>query len=200
MTRYRKNGVAKTTRALVDAISKDGVAGMTLLDVGGGLGGIQHSLFDRGVVKAIHVDASSAYLRAAREEAQQRDLEDRIIHLQGDFTDLAMSIPGVDLVTLDRVVCCYDDMHALIRMSAKRAGRRLGLVFPRDLWLFKVFLPMVNFIMKLRGSSFRIFLHSTQQIDRIIRSEGLSLEMQRKTAFWQIFVYCRNEELQAMLE
>jgi len=170
---------------------------MTLLDIGGGLGGIQHALLDRGVVKAIHVDASTAYLRAAREEAQGRNLADKIVHLQGDFTELAMSIPGADLVTLDRVVCCYDDMQALVRTSAKKSGNKLGLVFPRDLWLIKIFLPLVNFIIKLRGSSFRIFLHSTQQIDSIIRSEGLTLETQRKAGFWQIFVYSRNEEVHA---
>jgi magnesium-protoporphyrin O-methyltransferase len=165
---------------------------MTLLDIGGGLGGIQHALLKRGVVKAIHVDASSAYLQAAREEAQGRNLADKIVHLQGDFTELAKSVPGADLVTLDRVVCCYDDMQALIRMSAQKAGRKFGLVFPRDLWLFKIFLPLVNFIIKLRGSSFRIFLHNTQQIDNIIRSEGLGLESQRKAGFWQVFIYHRK--------
>jgi 2-polyprenyl-3-methyl-5-hydroxy-6-metoxy-1,4-benzoquinol methylase len=191
MARYRKNGVAKTTRQLVDAVSTGGVEALTLLDIGGGLGGVQHELIDRGVIQSTHVDASSAYLQAAQEEASNRDLLDRITFVAGDFVEVGENIPQADIVTLDRVVCCYDDMQALIRLSAKKARRTYGLVFPRDIWLFKVFLPIVNFVLKLRGSSFRIFLHSTQQIEGIIKSMGLSLETKQKAGFWQILVFNR---------
>ena len=184
--------MAKTTRQLVDAVSVDGVEELTLLDIGGGIGGVQHQLIDKGVMQSTHVDASSAYLRAAQEEAGNKNLLDKITFIAGDFVEVGENIPQADIVTLDRVVCCYDDMQALIRMSAQKAGRKFGLVFPRDLWLFKIFLPLVNFIVKLRGSSFRIFLHNTKQIDNIIRSEGLGLETHRKAGFWQVFVYHRK--------
>ena len=58
---------------------------MTLLDIGGGLGGIQHALLDCGAVQATHVDASSAYLRAAQEEANQRSLGGNIYFQLGGF-------------------------------------------------------------------------------------------------------------------
>ncbi len=41
LKRYRKEGAAGTTRQLIAAISQQGVAGMTLLDIGGGVGGIR---------------------------------------------------------------------------------------------------------------------------------------------------------------
>jgi magnesium-protoporphyrin O-methyltransferase len=192
LARYRKEGVAGTTRQLISAISNADIEGMTLLDIGGGLGGIQHALLDRGVVQATHVDASSAYLRAAQEEAEQRKLDDSIIFLQGDFVDIAKEIPEVDIVTLDRVVCCYDDMQALINLSAKKARKTYGLVFPRDFWLFRLFLPLVNFILSLRGTPFRIYLHSTDQIDHIIKDQGLYPYIHQKAGFWQILVYNRT--------
>ena len=180
MARYRKDGVAGTTRDLISAVSMDGVEGMTLLDIGGGLGGIQHALLDLGVAQATHVDASSAYMRAAQEEAEVRKLNDNINFQQGDFVEIAESISQADIVTLDRVVCCYDDMEALVNLSAEKARNRYGLVFPRDLWLFRIFLPLANFILRLRGSTFRIFLHNTQQVEQIIRSKGLSPKTHKK--------------------
>jgi 2-polyprenyl-3-methyl-5-hydroxy-6-metoxy-1,4-benzoquinol methylase len=165
---------------------------MTLLDIGGGVGTIQHALLKKGVTKAVHVDASSAYVRAAQEEAEYRKITDRITFLQGDYVDLAKNIPEVDLVTLDRVVCCYDEMEPLVQRSAKKARSRYGLVFPRDLWIFRIFLPLVNFILSLRGTPFRIYLHSTQRVDQIIRDQGFSRIFHKKAGFWQILVYNRN--------
>jgi 2-polyprenyl-3-methyl-5-hydroxy-6-metoxy-1,4-benzoquinol methylase len=191
--RYRKDGATGTSRQLVSAISGGGVEGMTLLDIGGGVGTIQHALLEKGVSKATHVDASSAYVQAARKEAKSRKLEDRITILQGDYIDLAKDIPEVDLVTLDRVVCCYDEMEPLVQRSAEKARKKYGLVFPRDLWIFRIFLPLVNAILSLRGTPFRIFLHSTRRVDQIIREQGFSRIFYKRAGFWQILVYSRSE-------
>ncbi len=184
--------MAGTTRQLIKVIQQDGVEGLTLLDVGGGLGGIQHALLEAGVVKAIHVDASSAYVSAAREEAKRRNIDHRITILQGDFVDLEKDIPAVDLVTLDRVICCYDEMEPLVRSSAQKARHRIGLVFPRDFRIFHLFLPLVNFVLSLRGTPFRIYLHDTQRVDRIIRDQGFSRKAHRISGFWQTLVYNRD--------
>lgn len=164
---------------------------MTLLDIGGGVGGIQHALLNTGVSQAIHVDASSAYLFAAKDEAVKRNLDHRITFLKGDFVDLVDDIPPADIVTLDRVVCCYDDMQALVRLSAKKARKFYGMVFPRDLWLFRILLPVANFFLSLTGTPFRIFIHSTEQVDHILRDQGLVRNYYRKAGFWQILVYNR---------
>jgi magnesium-protoporphyrin O-methyltransferase len=177
---------------LIAAISQQGVAGMTLLDIGGGVGGIQNALLNGGVIQASYVDASSAYVQAAQEEAIRGEIDDRITFLQGDFVDLAEDIPTADIVTLDRVVCCYDDMQALVKLSAEKASKIYGLVFPRDLWLVRLLLPIANFFLSLRGTPFRIFIHRTEQVDQIVREEGLEPVYYQKAGFWQILVYNRN--------
>lgn len=165
---------------------------MTLLDIGGGVGGIQHALLDQGAVSATHVDASSAYLQAAQEDAYLREIDDLITFVQGDFVNLAENIPTADIVTLDRVVCCYDDMQSLVRLSAEKANKLYGLVFPRDLWLIRIFLPIANFFLSLTGTPFRIFVHRTEHVDQIIREQGLELDYYQKSGFWQILVYSRG--------
>ena len=72
LRRYRKNGPRPWTRTLIEAIKAEGVAGATLLDIGGGIGVIQHELLDSGAARATSVEASSAYLSAARSESDRR--------------------------------------------------------------------------------------------------------------------------------
>lgn len=59
---YREQVADMTTRMLVDALVSEGVAGMSLLDVGGGVGAIQHELLDAGANNAVAVEASAEYL------------------------------------------------------------------------------------------------------------------------------------------
>ena len=69
---YRRSGPARTTRLLLDELAREGVAGLTLLDIGGGIGAIQHALLKAGAAHATDIDASTAYLAAAREEASRQ--------------------------------------------------------------------------------------------------------------------------------
>jgi magnesium-protoporphyrin O-methyltransferase len=97
---YERDGADKTTLWLVEAIKEAGVEGLSLLDIGGGLGAIQHELLSAGAKKATHVDASSAYIEAAKEEAKQRKLSDKIEWRHGDFVDLASELDSAGVVTL----------------------------------------------------------------------------------------------------
>src|SRR5512147_1748560 len=108
---YRSAGPARTTRMLTEAIKALGVAGLSLLDIGGGVGAVQHALLEAGVQKVTDVDASSAYLNAAKEEAERRGYAESANFRHGNFVDLATNIAPADIVTLDRVICCYNDMQ-----------------------------------------------------------------------------------------
>src|SRR3972149_5948454 len=48
LRQYRAAGPGGTTRLLIDALKAEGVAGLTLLDIGGGGGAIQHELLRAG--------------------------------------------------------------------------------------------------------------------------------------------------------
>ncbi|MBE3039503.1 MAG: class I SAM-dependent methyltransferase, partial [Chloroflexi bacterium] len=86
----------KTTRVLIDALKAKGIQGLSLLDIGGGVGAIQHELLDAGVQNATDVDASQAYLNAAKEEAQRRGLTERVNFQHGNFVDIAAQMPPGD--------------------------------------------------------------------------------------------------------
>lgn len=188
---YRQNGPDETTRRLIDALVAQGIDGASLLDIGGGVGVIQHELLEAGVERAVSVEASSAYLEAAEEEAARRGYSERIQVYHGNFVDLATSVPPADIVTLDRVVCCYHDVHALVRLSSERARRLYGLVYPRDTWWTKVAIPVRNVGFWLQRSPFRVYVHPTETVDALVRESGFEPCYRNTTLFWQIVVYRR---------
>jgi 2-polyprenyl-3-methyl-5-hydroxy-6-metoxy-1,4-benzoquinol methylase len=191
LSRFRAQGPNKTTRILLDALQREGVQGCSLLDIGGGVGAVQYGLLEAGCQSATDVDASKAYLRAAREEAQRRGLAERISYQHGNFVDLAAQVPGADIVTLDRVICCYPDMEKLVSLSAARAQKLYGLVFPRDAWWMRIGFAIMNVIFKLQHSSFRIFPHPTQAVEALVASHGLRRVFYHRSSIWQVVVYTR---------
>jgi predicted TPR repeat methyltransferase len=191
---YRAKGPDKTTRMMIEAIKTQGVNGFHLLDIGGGVGAIQHSLIKAGVKQATDIDASKAYLDAAMDEAKQQGISDRIQFQHGNFVDLAPQIAPAEIVTLDRVVCCYPDMENLVKLSAARAEKLYGLVYPRDTWWVKAGVKLLNFFLRLKRDTFRTYIHSTEAVDMLVRSHGLQPQFWRKTLVWQVVVYRRIEE------
>ena len=192
LRQYRTKGPDKTTRMLIDALKAEGVGRMTLLDIGGGIGAVQHELLAAGVSTATSVEASTASIKAAKEETERQGRIDLVTYHHGNFVDLAPNIAPADIVTLDRVICCYDDMQALVGLSSARANKLYGAVYPRDTWWTKIGFAIINFGLRVRGSPFRSFIHSTEAVDRILRNNGLEKRFYRKTALWQVVVYARR--------
>jgi hypothetical protein len=193
LRRYRKRGPSRPTRVLLDALRGEGVERASVLDVGGGIGTIQNELLDAGADRVTSVEASAAYLRAAKEEAARRGNADRVSYHAGDFVALADRIEPADVVTLDRVICCYPDMESLVGRSADHAQRLYGVVYPRDAWWIRLGFRGVNLGMKLGRRAFRVHLHRTSAVDAVVRDRGLTPTLRRRVGpVWQVAVYART--------
>jgi magnesium-protoporphyrin O-methyltransferase len=189
---YRKNGAIESTRLLIDALIARGVSGLTLIDIGGGVGAIQHELLRGGAEQAVAVDASTAYLKAARAEAERLGHAAQTTFFHGDFVALADQIDPADIVTLDRVICCYPDAQALVGQSAARAKRFYGLVFPHDSLLFRGARPLINGYYWITRNPYRFYLHTTQAVESILAGFGFRRAFRKTTFFWQVMVYERG--------
>jgi hypothetical protein len=195
LARYRRQGPSKATAELLAALRAEGVEGATVLDIGGGVGMVGLELLDAGAGRVTGVDASPAYLRAAREEAERRGHADRMASREGDFVALADSVAPADVVTLDRVICCYPDMEALVGRSADRALRLYGLVHPREAWWTRLGFGALNLGLRLARRSFRAFVHPVAAVDAVAREHGLELRRRRTTGpVWQVALYARRAE------
>ena len=192
LRRYHRRGPGRSTRILLDALKRDGIRDATLLDIGGGIGAIPLDLLTAGAASATDVDAASGYLAVAQEEAARRGLAERVTYHHGDFVTLAADVAPADIVTLDRVVCCYPDMRALVGASAAHARHLYGLVYPRDTWWTRLGGRIGNALLALTRRSFRFFVHPTGDVDAVIQSSGLRPAYQRDAGLlWQVVVYSR---------
>jgi magnesium-protoporphyrin O-methyltransferase len=163
----------------------------SLLDIGGGIGAIHHELLEDVAAKAIHVDASSAYLREARAEASRRDHTSRVTFVHADFADVAAGLPEADIVTLDRVVCCYPDFHRLLTAAASNSRRVLAMTYPRETWYTRLALGVDNALQELRGAPFRGFLHPIREMDRLLTDQGMARVFFKRLLVWELAVYTR---------
>jgi magnesium-protoporphyrin O-methyltransferase len=191
LKQFRRNGPEPTTRALINLLRARDVGSATLLDIGGGVGAIHHELLDTGATSAVHADASSSYIGVAREEAERRGHADRVEFVYGDFVANAATIGAADVVTLDRVICCYADMPALVSASASRARKLYGAVFPRNRWYLRLAFRVINWLMALRRRTFRVYLHDPSAIDAAVEREGLKRRSSAQTFVWHVVVYAR---------
>jgi magnesium-protoporphyrin O-methyltransferase len=163
----------------------------TLLDVGGGIGAIHHQLLAAGFAHATHVDASTAYLAAAESEARRLNHADRVTFRHADFRASAAEIPAADVVTLDRVVCCDPDHAGMLGAAAAHARRAVAFSYPRDRASVRLVLAMVNAWLRLRRSSFRVFVHPPAAMTAVLEAAGLRRRYSGGTFVWAVELFER---------
>jgi hypothetical protein len=191
LRRYLADGPDRPTKVLLEAIQERGVVDATLLDVGGGVGVVQFELLAAGLGSVQSVDGSPAFVAVARREADRRGIGDRIVQHTGDLVALAPAVPTADVVTLVRVVCCYDRMPELVGRSADRARRMIGLVYPRDAWWTRLGARVMNIAFHVARDPFRIHVHREREMDRLIRAAGFERQVLRRGPLWQVALYVR---------
>jgi magnesium-protoporphyrin O-methyltransferase len=165
---------------------------MKLLDVGSGVGAISHELLSSGLASAVVVEASAAYLEASQNEATRRSHRARLTYHHGDFVELANTLAPADIVTLDRVICCYPDVEKLVEASVAKAKHVYGLVYPRERWVTKMGVALVNFFLRLRGGAFRTYVHSSSAVDAVVQRHGFRRSFYARTFVWQVVTYTRG--------
>jgi predicted TPR repeat methyltransferase len=188
---YHRRGPANQTKLILQAIRSLGLKNASLLDVGGGIGVIHHELLEDVAKEATHVDASSAYLKQAKTEAARRGHNDLVNFIHADFTEVASDLPKADVVTLDRVVCCYPDFRRLLRAAAEHSQRALAFTYPRETWYLRIGLKLANFFQRLRRDPFRVFLHPVTEMDALLKEEGLERVSLRRLFVWEMALYQR---------
>lgn len=187
---YRKHGPAKQTKLILDAIRSLELKDIQLLDIGGGVGVIHHELLKDTAREATHVDASSAYLKEAKDESEKRGNSDRVNFIHADFTDVA-NLSQADIVTLDRVVCCYPDFRSLLKNASEHSRKAIVMTYPREMWYVRIVLGAINFFQKLRKDPFRVFVHPVQEMDGVLNKQGFKRQAIKRLFVWEMALYQR---------
>jgi len=182
--RFRRRGLRGSAKALTELAGD--VRGATVLEVGGGVGAIEIELLEKGATSATNVELAATYEDAARALLAERGLTDRVERRVGDFVAEADTLSAHDVVVMHRVVCCYPDVNALVGAGADHARRRLVLTFPQERRLVRVALSTANAVMRLTGSTFRVYVHPFERMAATAGAHGLGLVERRRSGYvWE---------------
>ena len=111
--------------------------------------------------------------------------------IHADFTDVADELPQVDVVTLDRVVCCYPNFRELLKAASSKSRQAIALTYPRETWLSKVVVKAANLIQRIRRDPFRVFVHPVAEMEALLNKEGLKRISTRRLFVWEMALYRR---------
>jgi len=191
LRRYRRRGADAVTKLMLAQLRQWPLKNKQLLNIGGGIGVISAELAADGIAGATLVEASPAYLEVARRELQSRQGSRSTEFLLGDFARIADTLPDADVITLDRVVCCYPDAEGLLRGAAARTLQLLAFSYPRDRWYMRATTAVQNLLRWMKGKPFRTFVHSPQQMSGVLGHAGLVRAATQGTLVWVVDLYCR---------
>jgi 2-polyprenyl-3-methyl-5-hydroxy-6-metoxy-1,4-benzoquinol methylase len=170
----------------VELLKEQGVEGLTLLEVGGGIGAIQIELLKAGVARAVSIELTPTYEESATQLLREAGLEDRVERRVMDFVDSGADVEAADIVVMNRVICCYPDLPRLAGAAAGHAKGLLVMSFPKERWWTRAVVWMANFGMAITRREFRLFLHPMAQIIAATEMHGLMPSVNRPGVFWQV--------------
>jgi protein-L-isoaspartate O-methyltransferase len=184
--RYRKRGLNPTSTRMVDYLSDQGIEGASVLEIGGGVGEIQLELLRRGASTVTNLEISTSYEAEAERLLEHSGLAD---HVTRRFVDIAQSpdeVEPADIVVLHRVVCCYEDYEALLSAAGSHAGRLLVFSHPPANVVSRGVVWAENFTRRLRGQSFRAFVHPPEAMVAVLVGQGLRPRFAHRGWSWHV--------------
>lgn len=184
--RYRRSGLTRSARRLVDFLAGEGIRGATVLEIGGGVGEIGLELLRRGAASATTLELSSAYDAEAARLAAEAGMTSRMQRRIADIAADPKCVEPADLVVLHRVVCCCPDYERLLTAAADRCRRRLAFSHPRRDPLTLSFAAMGNAMFRMRGSSYRAYMHSPAAMVGALEAQGMRAVLPGRGWLWQV--------------
>jgi magnesium-protoporphyrin O-methyltransferase len=186
VARYRKRGLDGTAARIAEFVSSHGVDGATVLEIGGGIGDIQLELLHRGARHATNLELVNAYEADAIRLAAAAGLSDRVTRRQVDIAATPDAVEAADVVILHRVVCCYPDYERLLSAAAEHALHLLVFSHPPRTTVSRAVVATQNLSFRVRGRSFRTFVHPPQAMVDVAERSGLRTDYTHPGRVWQV--------------
>lgn len=190
--RYRRKGLDENQRQIVETLESLGLDGVSLLEVGCGVGALHQTLLEKGAATAIGIDLAPRMLEFAERRASERQLEKRTEYKLGDFVEVSDEIETVDITVMDKVVCCYPAPRELIEAAIACTRGAIALTYPRKHLFGEISNHLWNFGFWLFGSDFRGFVHDPQFVQQSIEALGFHRVFNRDSRMWHTQIYAAN--------
>jgi magnesium-protoporphyrin O-methyltransferase len=184
--RYRKRGLDKTARRMVQLLNQAGVQDATVLEIGGGVGEIQLELLRGGAASATNLELSPAYDAEAARLIAEAGLADRVQRRLVDIAADPTSVEPADIVVLHRVVCCYPEYEQLLGAAADHTRQQLVFSYPPRNPISRAFVAGQNLAFRLARRDFRTFVHPPAAMLAVLAEHGLRPTAAYRGPVWQV--------------
>lgn len=188
--RYESGAVSK---ALHDALLAAGPAGRSVLELGCGPGAMLVELLRAGADRATGIDLSPEAIAEARRRAVEAGVVERADLVVGDGA--RASLAAHDWVVLDKVMCCYPDVHALLANSIPAARRLYAFAVPASYgWrgaIAKLAFGFEAIFLAVLRRPCPAYVHDVTMIEGRLAGAGFRATTRRTRTFWHIAVFER---------
>jgi magnesium-protoporphyrin O-methyltransferase len=185
--RYRRRGLNRTQRSIVDFLNqRGGLDGASVLEVGGGVGDLYLELLRRGASKVTNLEISTGYEAEAAALLSGSGMTDRVTRRRHDIATDPEAVEPADVVVLHRVVCCYPDYQRLLGAAASHARRLLVFSHPPNTPVVRSSFAIDSQVRRLRGNDFRAFVHPPAAMYSVAEAEGLTQRLHHRGWFWDV--------------
>jgi hypothetical protein len=163
----------------------------SVLEVGGGVGGLQIELLEAGAARATNVEIIDTYERVARSLLAEHGLDERVERRIADFGVAADETPPADLVILHRVICCYPDADVMMDAACAHARDRVAITIPRESAWIRLGFRVMNVWFRVRRIEFRTYVHPLDPMLAVAGGRGFHVAERDRGTLWQSFILQR---------
>jgi Methyltransferase domain len=194
LRRYLENGLGGSDAVQIAAWAEEGgLDGISVVEVGGGIGQIQADLLRRGAATGRIVELVPEYEGPAGELAAAAAVADRSSFEIADLLAEPGTVEPADVVVLRRVVCCTPDGPALLAAAAGKARRTLLASYPRDRVLVRLVFRLENLGLALFRKRFRSFVHRPDELARAVEGRGFMRSRVSRGLVWETVQFVPHE-------
>jgi SAM-dependent methyltransferase len=187
-------GLVSVSERLKEALLRLGPSGNSILELGCGRGALLLQLVQAGASPVTGVDLSGASIEQARRSFTAAGAMDAANLSVADAA--RVQLEPHEWVVLDRVMCCYPDIDALLRNSIPAARRVYAFTVPESRgWrglLSRAEEWLENIWNNVRGCPCPGYVHDIAAIERALQAAGFRRTYFGRVRLWHIGVFARE--------
>ncbi len=179
-------GLGPVSRRLLAELDDVHETRPSMLELGCGTGALTLALLDGGAARATGIDLSATSVDVATRRAAAQGLAGRSTFRVGDAA--TVTLEPHDWVVLDKVLCCYRELDAILANSIRAAQHRYVIVVPdsrglRGL-LNRIWVWLENATNAVRGRPCPGYVHDIRVIERRLRDAGFERVRSTTARLW----------------
>ena len=156
---FRRNGIAKEQHLLLKGLTRNPLAGQSILEIGCGVGRLHLTLLDHGALSVVGIDMAEGMIDGARTLSREHHRELQTEYHVGDFVVMQNTLDMADVTIADKVVCCYADLPLLLSTSLSTTRRAYAISYPRSHLISSLLFRSMATIGRLMRCSFHPHWH-----------------------------------------